>query len=124
MSRKVLHELLVGEIPHPTGFNLLVSVEVEEETTHGGIILKAPDEADKRGACRGIVKEVGPLAGKDNGDSPENWGAVVGYIVFFDRYQGSYYAVEGSPERYIVIQEKDIQVYVNPKEKEDARRAS
>ena len=117
-ARKTVHLILKDEIPHPAGFSVLVRVEDEEEITQGGIVIQAADEADKRGACRGIVEELGPLAGRDPGDKPENWGAVVGNIVYFDRYQGAYFAIENSPKRYIVIQEKDIQLYVNPKEKE------
>lgn len=115
-ARKTVHMLEQNEIPHPAGFSVLIRVEDEEEETEGGIIIQAADEADKRGACRGIVVELGPLAGRDPGDKPENWGAVIGNIVYFDRYQGAYFAVAGTPKRYIVIQEKDIQLYVDPKE--------
>jgi co-chaperonin GroES (HSP10) len=117
-ARKTVHMLMKGEKPHVAGFGVLLRVEDEEEQTDGGIIIQAADEADKRGACRGIVEQIGPLAGRDPGDKPENWGAQVGNIVYFDRYQGAYFAVESSPRRYIVIQEKDIQLYVDPKETE------
>lgn len=121
-ARKTVHVLEPWEVPHPAGFAVLIRVEDEEEVTEGGIVIQAADEADKRGACRGTVVELGPLAGRDPGDKPENWGAVVGNIVYFDRYQGAYFAVASSPKRYIVIQEKDIQLYVDPKEtKKDAR---
>lgn len=124
MSRKVVHEVLKNEILHPTGFNLLLEIDGDEEVTEAGLVIPGADHANKMGACRARVVEVGPLAGRDKGDSPSNWGAIVGYWVCFDRYKGSFYTREGTSKCYIIIQEKDIEGFIDPKETEDARRAS
>jgi co-chaperonin GroES (HSP10) len=96
-----------GEFIRPLGFNVLVKVDGEEQVTSGGIVLQAADERTKRGATKGTVIAVGPLAGKDPGNKPEYWGAVVGNVVFFEAYEGQYYQGPKG-ESYLMIPEKDI----------------
>jgi len=77
----------------PLGFQVLLRVSDEERKTVGGIVLASGLEAtkEKKASMRGTVVDVGPLAGQDVGDSPENWGAVKGTEVSFNAYEGTHY---------------------------------
>lgn len=116
-SRATLHVLRKNEKPHPAGYNILVEVFTEEEKTDGGLAVQATTEAEQRGACQGIIRELGALAGKDKGDSPEAWGLKVGNTVYFNRYQGDYYVEEGSSKAYILLLDHNVQMYSDPEEK-------
>jgi co-chaperonin GroES (HSP10) len=117
-SRATLHVLYPGEVLHPTGWNVLIRVPDEGEVTQGGILLEEPEEAEKRGACRGYVEDWGPLAGQDRGESLECWGLKKGMIATFERYEGSYYTKIGSTIRYLMLPEKEILGFIDPEETE------
>jgi len=88
---KIACQLEQGETLIPLGFQVLVEIEKEEKVTEGGIIIPEKDRNARRAGNIGTVLAVGPLAGKDPGDCPENWGAVVGNKVCFEAYEGQPY---------------------------------
>ncbi len=116
-SRATVHVLPKGVKVHPAGYRILVEVFTEEEITASGLAVQATTEAEQRGACQGIVREIGPLAGKDKGDSPDYWGLKVGNTVYFSRYEGEYYIEEACTRAYILLLDHHIQMFSDPEEK-------
>lgn len=124
-SRRNLSEIGKYEVPHATGFKLKIKLSggIEETRTASGLYIPKADDRVIKGADRGTVVEVGPLAGRDAGDCPENWGAVVGLDVVFRRYAGGFVDQVGA-DKYIFINEKDVICYIDPQETaENERRA-
>ena len=105
-----------GETLHPAGFGVLIEVDPdkEAEVSKGGIHLSTGlgAERERRGSQRGVVVEVGPLACKEQGHSPEHWGAIVGRTVFFTRYQGKYYKTEDG-RAFIIMNDTDIDAFLD-----------
>ena len=116
-SRATLHVLPKGVKVHPAGYNILVEVFTDEEITEGGLAVQHTNDAEQRGACQGVIREIGLMAGKDKGDSPEAWGLKVGNIVYFNRYVGDYYVEEASSKAYILLLDHNVQMYSDPEEK-------
>lgn len=104
-----------------TGFSVLIEIPDEEKKSASGIVYERNSERERIGSCVGVIAQVGPLAGKDPGDKPTNWAAVVGKKVLFSRYQGVY-ARRRDGKCYMIIQEKNILAEITKvKETEDVR---
>lgn len=95
MSRIIIELDKTQEVV-PLGFQILVRIDKEEKVSDGGIIMATNLQGEKgvreqRRQNRGVVIAVGPLAGRDPGDKPENWGAEIGTEVCFEEYEGQPY---------------------------------
>jgi co-chaperonin GroES (HSP10) len=90
----------------PTGYNVLVAVDVLEEKTQGGIILpNAHKEREDSASERGRLVAVSPMAFK-GGDWPEEV-PQVGDEVLYQRYAGSEF--EGRDgKKYRVMADTDM----------------
>lgn len=91
----------------PMGYNVLVAVDVLEETTAGGIILPGKHrEREDSASEQGRLVAVSPMAFKggdwEGTDVPE-----VGAAVLFQRYAGTEF--EGADKRkYRIIADSDL----------------
>lgn len=106
------------EVLTPAGFGVLIEIPHVETKSKGGIItISDPDleERERRGATRGIVTKIGPLAGRANGHKPEDWGLVIGNVVTFSRYEGNYYQ-RPDGTTYLMINDTDIDGVVTKQE--------
>ena len=99
----------------PTGYYILVEVEVIEETHEGSRIVRVSDERkrDQAGRDVGIIKEFGPIAFQGYADckGPEDWGCKVGDKVEVNRYDGKTPRLaESNPElaNLRIINDNDI----------------
>jgi co-chaperonin GroES (HSP10) len=91
----------------PTGYNVLVAVDVVEEKTAGGIILPGKHtERETAAAERGRLVEASPMAFK-GGDWGDCDAPPIGAEVLFQRYAGSEF--EGRDGRkYRVMADTDL----------------
>lgn len=121
-------KLRPGENPHPAGYRIKVVVDETHkayETTKGGIIIEKDrglTEAQlKMGAERGVLTEVGPLAGYTPGESPSSWGLdKIGRHLLFERYEGAYYEQEDGTA-FIFLNDRDIIAFIDQEETDNAR---
>lgn len=122
-SRATLHVLYPDEFENLiiVGNMILIQVDDREEVTESGLVLQAPEEAEKRGACRGIVVNYGPLAGLDRGYKGREHGLQKGNIAMFPRYEGEYVAVIGETTRYIIMPDSEVMCYINKQESTHVR---
>ena len=114
-------EVRTGETVHPAGYSIKVKVQGEtQRLSDGGIILKSDLTSQQlmRGAERGEVLEIGPLAGTVPGESAESWGLKIGNTIYFDRYNGFYFEDEEG-NGYIFIKENQIIAYIDKEDKID-----
>jgi chaperonin GroES len=89
----------------PCGHRVLISPEVVEEKTAGGIILaQTTKERDQQATMRGTVAAVGVNAWKAFDDG-QPW-AEVGAKVVFRRYAGE--VIKDGDKEYRVINDEDI----------------
>ncbi len=103
----------------PTGFHVLVEMDVVEETTESGIIVatKTENKREQGGCDIGRVIAIGPTAhlGYEgiNGETPKEraaqWGYKVGDRVLFERYAGKLLDIEGF-ENHRVITDSNIKL--------------
>lgn len=118
-----INHLRDGEKLHAAGFKIIVQVEADKakETAPQVTNIYVPREVEEKeavGAERGVIVEVGALAGKVPGESPEAWGIKVGNIVYFNRYQTHYFK-RADGQRYLIIGDRDILAYIDPEETVD-----
>lgn len=91
----------------PTGYNVLVAVDVLEEKTAGGIILPGQHkEREDSAAERGRLVAVSPIA-FTGADWTEQATPEVGSVVLFQRYAGSEF--EGADgKKYRVMADDEL----------------
>lgn len=113
-----------GEIPHPTGYRILVEVEPDPmiaKVMQGDSGLVLPDQVVKsemQGAQRGTIVEIGPLAATAPGETRDDWGLKVGNIVIVERY-GNYFIQTPEGKAYILLaSEQAIHAVIYPEETE------
>lgn len=93
----------------PTGYNVLVAVDITEEKTVGGIFLPAKHiERENGGSDKGRIIAVSPMAfrGGDWLDEPSP--PQVGDVVLFQRYAGKEIELDDAAVKYRVIADADI----------------
>ena len=91
----------------PTGYNVLVAVDVVEERTMGGIILPSKHtERETSAAERGRLVDASPMAFK-GGDWVDCEAPAIGAEVLFQRYAGNEF--EGRDgKKYRVMADTDL----------------
>ncbi len=102
----------------PLGFQVIIQISNEERKSTGGLVLASglENSKEKKASMRGVVVSVGPLAGQDAGDCPENWGAVIGKEVVFAAYEGIHFQrTDGTflislPEKELVDEIRKIKI--------------
>ena len=88
----------------PTGYGILIKLDVVEEKSAGGIVLASESvEKERRGRSTGTVVELGSLAYSDF-----EGGAWVkpGDKIFFRRYSGPY--MPFNDEYYMIVEDRCI----------------
>ena len=104
----------------PCGYRVLIKMDsVDKEITEGalkGFKLGSDDEQKKEehGHCIGRIVSFGPTAFKGYAgcESPEDWGAKVGDLVEFNRYDGKI-PLGDTNEEYRIINDCDILMVVS-----------
>lgn len=93
----------------PTGYNVLVAVDVLEEITVGGIILPPQHiERENGGSDKGRIVSVSPMAFKGGDWLDEPSPPQVGDVVLFQRYAGKEIELDEAAVKYRVIADADI----------------
>ncbi len=120
MAHRNVCLLREGEEIHPAGFRIKVEVDIEkedyEQSKSGLFIAKDlgfSNDQIKKSAERGVLTEVGPLAGSVPGESLEAWGIdKIGQHVTFTRYEGAYFeTLDG--RSFILINDRDVLGFID-----------
>lgn len=95
------------------GHRVIVKPDPVETKTASGIVLQVNEDREYAAAQKGTVIAVGPMAWKNSlyGYGIEGWTPWVkeGDRVFFARYSGKQFRDEITQERFIIINDEDIQ---------------
>ena len=111
---------LLERLPTPTGWRLLVLPYAGPKKTKGGIILsdQTQDTIQMTTVCAYVLK-VGELAYKDKEKFPDGPWCKEGEWVFFGRYAGSRFKIEGGEVRIL----NDDEIIARIKNPEDILHA-
>jgi len=97
-------DTVMGRLPEPTGWRVLLLPYQGKKQTDGGILLPTEvREKEALGTVCGYVLKVGPLAYLDAdkfGENSEPW-CKKGDWVIFGRYAGSRFKIEGGEVRLL-----------------------
>jgi co-chaperonin GroES (HSP10) len=101
-ANKIEDKNLVGRLPEPTGYRLLIAIPEVSEKTEGGVFM--PDQlkkAEETASIIGFVVKAGPEAYGDENKFPGGPWCKEGDFVIFRSYSGTRFKVLGKEFRLI-----------------------
>lgn len=104
-------EEFAKQIPHPTGYKILISIPEFEAKTAGGIVL--PDEfrsKEETATMVGLVLKLGPDAYRDQKRFPGGPYCKEGHYVIFRAYSGTRLSI--NDKEYRLINDDSVEAVV------------